>query len=109
MQHLLNKTATIQRKTQTQNNIGELIESFATIGTHATRYAKASGASVGIVNDYQKTVGEYLFFFNQGIDILLEDQILIDSKVFQIKSIDTFDGMANAHHIEVTAILTQFG
>lgn len=109
MQHLLNKTGVIQRKTLAQDAIGEMIETYATAGTYPTRYAKASNANVGIISNYQKTEQDYLFFFAQGCDILLEDRISIDNKIFNVKSVDTFDGMTTSHHMEVIATLVQFG
>jgi len=98
----LNKTATILRKTETRTPSGGVVDSWATNATYPTRYAKQAQSSV-VAGTYKTTVGSHLFFFEVGVDILLQDEIQVDGRRFQVKSVDPFDGMTIAHHVEVSA------
>lgn len=99
---LLNKTANVSRKTFIQGQSGDVSETWATAGTYPTRYAKSTNPRV-TDGQYKTTVDEFLFFFETGTDIVLEDNIEVDGKTFIVKGIYTFDDGDDAHHMEVIA------
>lgn len=85
---LLNKTCVIQEKTSAQSGLGEITDSWSTKASGVkTRYSQVSRSE--LIGEYQVTLEDYKFYFEPSVDVLIEDQIVVDSKTFEVKHVAT--------------------
>ena len=103
---LLNRTATVKRKTLTQNADGSVSETFTVVASYPTRYAPKKDPAVSD-GSYKTTDTEYLFFFEIGVDVILPDVIEVGLTQYLVRGIKEYDDDIVAHHIEVSANLIQ--
>lgn len=94
--NLLNKTASIQSKSLTQNDIGETTESWATVATYRTRYEKSSQARV-IDDIYKVTLDDFIFFFDADAVVGRDQRIVVDGKIFNVIASYNIDGALSPH------------
>ena len=98
---LLNKTAEVQSKSLTQNNIGETTESWTKKGSYPTKYEK--NAQPRVIDDtYKVTLDDFIFFFDEGVEVNRDDRIVVDGKSFNVIASYAIDGRLSPH-VEVFA------
>lgn len=106
--HLIH-TAAIRRVTRTQNNEGELIESWSTSGTIYCRYVQKTHRMADEGAGYPM-IKEHMLLCNQGEDVTTEDRVgnirwrtsgaLVDAGPFDIDSL-LERNTSGAHHISI--------
>lgn len=104
---LLNKTCSIQRKSESQNATGSVTASWSNAYTGIpVRYNRVSqGKGRVSAGSYQVTLEDYVFYFKVGQDVTISDRIVVDGKTFEVEHVykDSSD-----HHLEVFAKLKSF-
>lgn len=104
---LLNKTCTIQTKTESQSGTGSITESWGNTYTSVPcRYNRAN-ASKGstFAGQYQVTIKDFIFYFKSDATIGEGSRIVVDGKTFNVQQV--FKDSAG-HHYEVFARLVTF-
>jgi hypothetical protein len=106
--HLIH-TAVIRRTTQTQNDIGELVDSWVTSGTIDCRYVQQSHRIADEAQGYPMVM-DHTLLCNTGEDVTEEDQVanirfavdgtVVDAGPFTIESMLGRSSTA-AHHISL--------
>lgn len=90
IEHLLNSTVDIQRRTVARDALGGMTESFATIATADTRMQVLTAKET---NDYSRE-GETIThraYFSFGTDIAARDRILFDGKTYIVRTVENPD------------------
>jgi len=100
--HLLNKTCTIQTKTETQGATGSFTASWAnTYQNVLCRYCLSNkGRGSVIAGSFQVTTEEFTFYFKHDQTISIADRISIDGKLFEVLHVNSD---SSTHHLEVLA------
>ena len=101
---LLNTTCTIQSKTGTQSDSGQVVFSWATKASNVKTRKYRNDKPQIYDNDLKTYVDDYKFYFLVGQSIAKEDQILIDGDTYEVLSVANDSA---GHHKEVIAKLTK--
>lgn len=105
--HLLNKTCTIQTKTETQGDTGSFSASWAnTYELIPVRYSRArSGNGRVQAGSFQVTLEDFIFYFESNRTISIADRIVVDGLTFEVTHVfsDSSDD-----HLEVLGRLKDF-
>lgn len=102
---LLNKTCTIQTKTETQSATGSVSSTWGdTYTSIPVRYNRTREGRV-IAGSYEVTVKDYTFYFKSSQTIGESDRIVVDGKTFEVVHVYSD---SSVHHLEVFARETTF-
>lgn len=101
---LLTFTATVQKRSTTQNDFGEMDTSWSDSNTYPTRMSQS--ASAREVNGvYQKSFNDVVFYFQEDADITKNDRISFEGGVYEVINVKTARGRRRSHHLEVQATI----
>lgn len=106
LKNLLNRTATVQRKTMTVENTGERTLAWNNVGTYPCRRSK--GGNQSEKDTYTENTDNYLFFFEAGTDIRRGDRFEFLNQIYNISSIYNVDDSTKEHHIQVSAYIKDY-
>ena len=102
---LLKSLCTIQTLSTTQTGTGDVTKTWTDAYTNVpTRYSRSKDPSV-VQGTYQITLSDYNFYFEIGVDINIDDQIIVDGKTFEVRFVSED---SSHHHQKVIGRIKDF-
>jgi len=104
MMYMLNNTATLQEYTETTNDLGEIVESWADVETIDARISQLSADERYQSNRYTGVVEWRLYadYSNVTTDIGRANyRVLIDGHTYKIESVNNVDKMDRLYQIDL--------
>lgn len=97
---LLNKSATITRKSYTNNGPSPGTSTATVASAVPCRLHYLSAKELG--ESYDPSVAQYTIYMPHGTDINSSDTVTVDSNTYEVHGVNE-DAGGMSHHIEVTA------